>query len=242
MCEGDLDMRRPQGSRSDVATQALISAVLLLDTAPPLCHSPRMQQPNQINVPPLIIALDQAINHIKGSCSDEDVPVRDLAEWQKAAWLLTVLRNSAATFALVATCEISGVVVALLWLAKNYETLAAGLDVEASSLLDASGQRLGGAPTLGNHIADELKSKARIWRAAVNVGRLPQGDDWTEYSLQSFLRQDGAATVALFAHTTAKLLQMLTQARSQQEAQGAMFLVSTFAADTAYLSAEVAQC
>lgn len=199
-----------------------------------------MQQPST-NVPPLIIALDQAINHIKGSCSDEDVPVRDLAEWQKAAWLLTVLRNSAATFALAAACEISDVATALLWLAKNYETLAAGLGVEASSLLDASGQRLGSAATVGNHIADELKSKARIWRAAVNVGRLPQGDDWTEYSLQSFLRQDGAATVALFAHTTAKLLQMLTQARSQQEAQAAMFLVSTFAADTAYLAAEVAQ-
>jgi hypothetical protein len=238
MCEGDLDMRRPQGSRSDVATQALISAVFEIDTTTPLCHSPRMQQ-SSTNAPPLIIALDQAINHIKGSCSDEDVPVRDLAEWQKAAWLLTVLRNSAATFAL--NCEISGVAVALLWLAKNYEALAAGLGVEASALLDASGQRLGGAATVGSHIADELKSKARIWRAAVNVGRLPQGDDWTEYSLQSFLRQDGAATVALFAHTTAKLLQMLTQARSQQEAQAAMFLVSTFAADTAYLAAEVAQ-
>jgi hypothetical protein len=154
-----------------------------------------MQQPST-NVPPLIIALDQAINHIKGSCSDEDVPVRDLAEWQKAAWLLTVLRNSAATFAL--NCEISGVAVALLWLAKNYEALAAGLGVEASSLLDASGHRMGGAAPQGHsHIADELQSKARIWRAAVNVGRLPQGDDWTEYSLQSFLRQDGAATVAL---------------------------------------------
>lgn len=200
-----------------------------------------MQQPST-NVPPLIIALDQAINHIKGSCSDEDVPVRDLAEWQKAAWLLTVLRNSAATFTGAAAYEISNLAVALLWLAKEAENLAALVAKPRSMLLDATGQNLDGAVPAGQSaVADELKSKARIWRAAVNVGRLPQGDDWTEYSLQSFLRQDGAATVALFAHTTAKLLQMLTQARSQQEAQGAMFLVSTFAADTAYLSAEVAQ-
>ena len=96
----------------------------------------------QTNVPPLVIALDQAINNIQGACSDEDVPVRDLAEWQKAAWLLTVLRNSAATFALAARCEITNLTVALCWLARNYETLAAGLGVEASSLLlDASGHR-----------------------------------------------------------------------------------------------------
>lgn len=208
---------------------------LLLDTSAAPCHSPHMQQ---THVPPLVIALDQAINNIQGACSDEDVPVRDLAEWQKAAWLLTVLRNSAATFVLVARCEITNLTVALCWLARNYETLAAGLGVEASSLLlDASGHRIGAATQGPNsHITDELKSKARIWRAAVNVGRLPQGDDWTDYWQPSL-----PCPTALFAHTTAKLLQMLTQARSQQEAQAAMYLVSTFAADTAYLAAEVAK-
>lgn len=215
-----------------------------IDTAAALCHSPRMQQPST-NVPPLIIALDQAINHIKGSCSDEDVPVRDLAEWQKAAWLLTVLRNSAATFTGASTYEVSNLTVALLWLAKEAENLAAAVAKPRSMLLDATGQNLdGGVPANQSTVADELKSKARIWRAAVNVGRLPQGDPeepWSDYALKLFLRQDGAATVALFAHTTAKLLQMLTQARSQTEAQAAMFLVSTFAADTAYLAAEVAQ-
>lgn len=203
-----------------------------------------MQQPNQINVPPLIIALDQAINHIKGSCSDEDVPVRDLAEWQKAAWLLTVLRNSAATFALAAACEISDVAAALCWLAKNAEDLAATVAAPQSSLLDASGQRLGGVATAGHsQIADELLSKARIWRAAINVGRMYdfEYNDLTPDQLARMASRHCRVAVALFAHTTAKLLQMLTQARSQQEAQAAMFLVSTFAADTAYLAAEVAQ-
>ena len=216
---------------------------LPLDTTSALCHSSRMQQ---TNVPPLVIALDQAINNIQGECSDEDVPVRDLAEWQKAAWLLTVLRNSAATFGLAAAVGITDLTVALLWLARESENLAATVAKPRSMLLDATGQSVdGGGVTAGQSaVADELKSKTRIWRAAVNVGRLPQGDPgeaWSDYALTLFLRQDGAATVALFAHTTAKLLQMLTQARSQQEAQAAMYLVSTFAADTAYLSAEVAK-
>lgn len=216
-------------------------ARLLLDTAATLCHSSRMQQ---TNVPSLVIALDQAINNIQGACSDEDVPVRDLAEWQKAAWLLTVLRNSAATFAL--TCEITDLTVALCWLARESENLAATVAKPRSMLLDATGQSVDGSGVTAGQsaVADELKSKARIWRAAVNVGRLPQGDPgeaWSDYALTLFLRQDGAATTALFAHTTAKLLQMLTQARSQQEAQAAMYLVSTFAADTAYLAAEVAK-
>lgn len=197
----------------------------------------------QTNVPSLVIALDQAINNIQGACSDEDVPVRDLAEWQKAAWLLTVLRNSAATFGLA--CEITDLTVALLWLARESENLAATVAKPRSMLLDATGQSVDGGATAGQSaVADELKSKARIWRAAVNVGRLPQGDPgeaWSDYALTLFLRQEGAATVALFAHTTAKLLQMLTQARSQQEAQAAMYLVSSFAADTAYLAAEVAK-
>lgn len=207
---------------------------LLLDTSAAPCHSPHMQQ---THVPPLVIALDQAINNIQGACSDEDVPVRDLAEWQKAAWLLTVLRNSAATFALA--CEITDLTVALLWLARESENLAATVAKPRSVLLDATGQSVdgGGGATAGQSaVVDELKSKARIWRAAVNVGRLPQGDDWTDYWQPSL-----PCPTALFAHTTAKLLQMLTQARSQQEAQATMYLVSTFAADTAYLAAEVAK-
>lgn len=215
-----------------------------IDTTAALCHSPHMQQ---AHVPPLVIALDQAINNIQGACSDEDVPSRDIGEWQKAAWLLTVLRNSAATFALAAAVGITDLTVALLWLARESENLAATVAKPRSMLLDATGQSVdgGGGATAGQAaVADELKSKARIWRAAVNVGRLPQGDPgeaWSDYTLTLFLRQDGAATAALFAHTTAKLLQMLTQARSQTEAGAAMYLVSTFAADTAYLAAEVAK-
>jgi len=214
----------------------------LLDTAAALCHSPRMQQ---TNVPPLIIALDQAINNIQGACSDEDVPVRDLAEWQKAAWLLTVLRNSAATFGLAARCEISDVAAALCWLAKNAEDLAATVAAPQSSLLDASGHRLGGGGVTAGRsaVAEEMLSKARIWRAAINVGRMYdfEYNMTTPADLASKASRYCSVTVALFAHTTAKLLQMLTQARSQQEAQAAMYLVSTFAADTAYLATEVAK-
>lgn len=212
-----------------------------IDTAATLCQSSRMQQ---TNVPPLIITLDQAINNIQGACSDEDVPVRDLAEWQKAAWLLTVLRNSAATFALVAKCEISDVAAALCWLAKNAEDLAATVAAPQSSLLDASGHRLGGVAAAGqSQVADEMLSKARIWRAAINVGRMYdfERNMTTPEQLARMACRHCSVTTALFAHTTAKLLQMLTQARSQQEAQAAMYLVSTFAADTAYLSAEVAK-
>ena len=197
----------------------------------------------QINVPSLVIALDQAINNIQGACSDEDVPVRDLAEWQKAAWLLTVLRNSAATFALAARCEISDVAAALCWLAKNAEDLAATVAAPQSSLFDASGHRLGGVTAGQSAVADEMLSKARIWRAAINVGRMYdfEYNMTTPADLARKASRYCSITAALFAHTTAKLLQMLTQARSQQEAQAAMYLVSTFAADTAYLSAEVAK-
>ena len=198
----------------------------------------------QTNVPPLVIALDQAINNIQGACSDEDVPVRDLAEWQKAAWLLTVLRNSAATFALAARCEISDVAAALCWLAKNAEDLAATVAAPQSSLLDASGHRLGGGVTAGQSaVAEEMLSKARIWRAAINVGRMYdfEYNMTTPADLARLASRHCSVAAALFAHTTAKLLQMLTQARSQQEAQAAMYLVSTFAADTAYLAAEVAK-
>ncbi len=214
---------------------------LPLDTAAAPCHSPRMQQ---THVPPLVIALDQAINNIQGACSDEDVPVRDLAEWQKAAWLLTVLRNSAATFGLAARCEISDVAAALCWLAKNAEDLAATVAAPQSTLLDASGHRLGGGVTAGQSaVADEMLSKARIWRAAINVGRMYdfEYNMTTPADLARMACRHCSVTTALFAHTTAKLLQMLTQSRSQQEAQAAMYLVSAFAADTAYLSAEVAK-
>jgi len=192
----------------------------------------------------LLTALDQAINNLRGACSDEDVPNRDLAEWQKAAWLLSVLAQSLQTFNGVC-CHVAGLTAALCWLARNCETLADSLVATSSSslLLDATGRRIGGgaAPTAGQeNLAEELRSKARIWRAAVNVGRLYSFDCGEDEIAQQFHRE-GKAVVALFAHTTAKLLQMLTQARSQQEAGAAMFLVSTFAADTAYLAAEVAK-
>jgi len=192
----------------------------------------------------LLTALDQAINNLRGACSDEDVPNRDLAEWQKAAWLLSVLAQSLQTFSGVC-CHVADLTAALCWLARNCETLADSLVATSSSslLLDATGRRIGGgaASTAGQeNLAEELRSKARIWRAAVNVGRLYSFDCGEDEIAQRF-HSEGAAVVALFAHTTAKLLQMLTQARSQQEAQAAMFLVSTFAADTAYLAAEVAK-
>lgn len=192
----------------------------------------------------LLTALDQAINNLRGACSDEDVPNRDLAEWQKAAWLLSVLAQSLQTFNGVC-CHVADLTAALCWLARNCETLADSLVATSSSslLLDATGRRIGGAaPTAGQeNLAEELRSKARIWRAAVNVGRMYdfEYNMTTPDDLSKTFWREGKAVVALFAHTSAKLLQMLTQARSQQEAQAAMFLVSTFAADTAYLAAEV---
>ena len=92
-------------------------------------------------------------------------------------------------------------------------------------------------------VAEEMLSKARIWRAAINVGRMYdfEYNMTTPEQLARMVCRHCSIAAALFAHTTAKLLQMLTQARSQQEAQAAMYLVSTFAADTAYLAAEVAK-
>jgi len=215
-----------------------VKVYLALDIAATSCHCLAMQQKE------LLTALDQAINNLRGACSDEDVPNRDLAEWQKAAWLLSVLAQSLQTFN-GTCCHVADLTAALCWLARNCETLADILVATSSSslLLDATGRRIGGgaAPTAGQeNLAEELRSKARIWRAAVNVGRLYSFDCGEDEIAQRF-HSEGAAVVALFSHTTAKLLQMLTQARSQTEAGAAMFLVSTFAADTAYLAAEVAK-
>jgi len=217
-----------------------VKIYLALDIAATSCQSLRMQQKE------LLTALDQAINNLRGACSDEDVPNRDLAEWQKAAWLLSVLAQSLQAFN-GTCCHVADLTAALCWLARNCETLADSIVATSSSslLLDATGRRIGGAaPTAGQeNLAEELRSKARIWRAAVNVGRMYdfEYNMTTPDDLAQMFHREGKAVVALFAHTTAKLLQMLTQARSQQEAQAAMFLVSTYAADTAYLAAEVAK-
>ena len=218
-----------------------VKVYLALDIAATSCQSLRMQQKE------LLTALDQAINNLRGACSDEDVPNRDLAEWQKAAWLLSVLAQSLQTFN-GTCCHVADLTAALCWLARNCETLADSLVATSSSslLLDATGRRIGGgaASTAGQeNLAEELRSKARIWRAAVNVGRMYdfEYNMTTPDDLAQMFWREGKAVVALFAHTTAKLLQMLTQARSQTEAGAVMFLVSTFAADTAYLAAEVAK-